>query len=96
MKKLLLGSVLISLLITVQFPVFAQDKWTIERQGQDVEVHPQYDYDYSKRYRGTIDADGNVQLHNYETGDVFRGHIDSDGSLYMRDSKGNRVKVSPR
>lgn len=96
MKKLLFWSVLISVLISVTFPVFAQDKWTIERQGRDVEIRPQYDYDYSKRYKGTMDADGTVRLRNPQTGDVFRAHIDSDGYWHIRDSEGNAVRVNPR
>jgi hypothetical protein len=96
MKTLLLGSVLIFALISVPFPVFAQEKWTVEREGRDVEMRPQYDYDYSKRYRGTMDADGTVRLRNPQTGDVYRGRINSDGSWYIRDSEGNAVKVSPR
>lgn len=96
MKKLLLGSVLIAVLIAIQFPVFAQDKWIIEREGEDVKMRPQYDYDYSKRYKGTIDDDGTVRLRNPQTGDVLRGNIDNDGYGYIRDSEGNRVRVRPR
>jgi hypothetical protein len=83
-------------LIAVPFPVFAQDKWIIEREGEDVKMRPQYDYDYSKRYKGTIDDDGTVRLRNPQTGDVLRGNIDSDGYGHIRDSEGNRVRVRPR
>ncbi len=92
MKKLLLGF----LLIAVQLPVLAQDKMIIERDGDELKMRPQYDYDYSKRYKGTIDDDGSVRLRNPQTGDVLRGNIDSDGSGYLRDSEGNRIRVRPR
>jgi hypothetical protein len=96
MKNLLLGTLVIAVLIGVQLPVFAQDKMIIEREGDDLTMRPQYDYDCSKRYTGTIDDDGSVRLRNPQTGDVLRGDIDSDGYGYLRDSEGDRVRVRPR
>ena len=92
MRNLLLGAVLIALHV----PAVAQDKWLIEQDGGDVKMRPQYDYDYSKQYKGSIDDDGSVRLRNPQSGEVLRGNIDSDGYGYLRDSEGNRVRVRPR
>lgn len=92
MKKILIGA----LLIAVQYPAIAQDKWIINRDGEEVKMRPQYDYDYSKQYKGNIDEDGSVRLRNQQTGEVLRGQIDSDGNGYLRDANGNRVRVRPR
>lgn len=92
MKNLLLGL----FLITTQVPAHAQDRWIIEREGDEVKMRPQFGSDFSKRYKGTIDDDGSIRLRNQQTGDVLRGNVDSDGYGYIRDSQGNRVRIRPR
>jgi len=92
MKKLF--AVLIILLIIA--PAFAEERWIIEGSGDDIRMRPQYDYDYSRRYKGEIDDDGYIRLRNPHTGDILRGYIDEDGYGRLRDSKGNTWRVRPR
>lgn len=82
-------------LITLSPNTFAE-KWTIDGYGDDVKMRPKYDYDYSKRYKGSIDDDGYTRLRNRSTGDTLRGYIDEDGYGSLRDSDGNRIRVRPR
>lgn len=91
MKKLF--AVVIFILVTA--PAFAGEKWIIEGSGDDVRARPQYDYDYSHRYKGEIEHDGYTRLRNPYTGDTLRGYIDRDGYGYLRDSEGNRSRVRP-
>ena len=92
MKKLFAGVII--LLITSS--AFAGERWIIEGSGDDVRMRPQYDYDYSRRYRGEIEDDGYTRLRNPYTGDTLRGYIDQDGYGRLRDSKGNTLRVRPR
>jgi hypothetical protein len=35
------------------------EKWVIDQDGDDIRMRPKYDYDYSRRYKGSID-DGSL------------------------------------
>jgi hypothetical protein len=83
---------LISLLFTLS--VFA-DEWTIQRDGDDIEMRQKYDSDYSNRYKGSRDDDGYTTLRNRSSGERLRGYIDDDGYGSLRDSDGNRIRVRP-
>ena len=97
MKGLLFAAVILlfSLLFSAA-KIAAEDRWTIDGTGDDVRMKPQYDYDFSKRYRGSIDDDGYTRLRNPSTGDTIRGYIDEDGYGRLRDSEGNSWRVRPR
>ena len=84
-----------TILMALSSNVFAE-KWKIEGYGDDEEMRPKYDYDYSRRYKGSIDDDGYTRLRNRSTGDRLRGYIDEDGYGTLRDSDGNRIRVRPR
>lgn len=77
-------------------PVVADEQWAIEGYGDDVQMKPKYDYDYSRRYKGYMDEDGYTRLRNPYTGDTVRGYIDDDGYGRLRDSDGNTWRVRPR
>lgn len=72
------------------------EKWTIDGYDDDVEMRPKYDYDYSRRYKGSIDDDDYTRLRNRSSGDRLRGYIDEDGYGTLRDSDSNRIRVRPR
>lgn len=75
---------------------FAQtDTWRIYRNGEDIQMKRQYDYDPSNRYRGYIENDGYTRMRNYD-GDTLKGYIDSDGYGKLRDDQGNTYRVRPR
>ncbi|KJR40801.1 hypothetical protein MCHI_003302 [Candidatus Magnetoovum chiemensis] len=75
--------------------VFAWD-WEIKSDGTSngVEMKRKYDYDYSNKYRGTIDNDGYVRMRNYN-GSNLRGYIENDGYGKLRDYNGNTWSVKP-
>jgi len=91
MKKFF--TTLIIILITAS--AFAGERWIIEGLGNDVRMRPQYDYDYSRMYKGEIEDDGYIRLRNPYTGDTLRGYIDEDGYGHLRDSEGNIWRVRP-
>ena len=76
-------------------PVMAE-QWIIEGSGDDVQMRPRYDYDYSRRYKGEIEDDGYNRLRNPYTGERLRGYIEDDGYGYLGDSEGNRYQVRAR
>jgi len=61
---------------------------------RDITVKQKYNYDYDKKFKGTIDSDGDVRLRN-NNGESLRGNIDEDGYGYLRDQDGNRIRVRP-
>lgn len=62
-----------------------------ERQ---IEIRPQYDYDPSHKYRGTVNEYGHVRAKSFE-GDYLRGNIDDFGYGRLRDDEGNTYRVRP-
>jgi len=79
----------ISLVVTTTAAV-AWDRWDIESTGgNEAEMKPRYNYDYSQRYRGEIESDGYTRMRNPYSGDRLRGYIDDDGFGRLRDSDGN-------
>lgn len=87
---------IVAIIILITAPAFAGERWIIEGSGDDVRMRPQYDYDYSRRYKGEIEDDGYTRLRNPYTGDTARGYIDEDGYGRLRDSEGNTWRVRPR
>jgi len=90
---------LITLIFTVVFTqgLFAGDwNWELKSDGTSdgVEMKEKYDYDYSNKYRGTVDDDGYVRMRNYD-GDTVRGYIDDDGYGKLRGSDGSTWRVKP-
>jgi len=78
-------------MILMATPVTAE-QWIIEGSGDDVQMRPRYDYDYSRRYKGEIEDDGYTRLRNPYTGERLRGYIEDDGYGYLRDSEGIDIK----
>jgi hypothetical protein len=74
-------------MILMATPVTAE-QWIIEGSGDDVQMRPRYDYDYSRRYKGEIEDDGYTRLRNPYTGERLRGYIEDDGYGYLRDHQG--------
>lgn len=86
-----------ALLFAVAGSAVAWDNWNIEsRGGNEFEMRPRYDYDYTQRYRGEIESDGYTRMRNPYTGDTLRGYVEDDGYGRLRDSDGNTWKVRPR
>ena len=87
----------ILMIVCIATPVIAGSRWNldIDEDGQAT-MKPQYDYDYSKRYRGEVEDDGYTRLRNPSSGDTLRGYIDEDGYGSLRDSDGNRIRIRPR
>lgn len=71
-------------------------KWVIEGNKDDLRVRPQYDYDYTHSYKGSIDSNGDIRLRNPYTGDYLRGNIDNEGYGRIRDIDGNSYRVKPK
>jgi hypothetical protein len=93
MKKLLFVLVFVFLLFS---SAFAQtNRWTIERDGDEIRMRNRYDPDPLKRYKGTIDKDGSVRMRDYQ-GNRLRGNIDIDGYGKLRDDYGNTFRVKPK
>ncbi|RLG30592.1 hypothetical protein DRN98_07235 [Methanosarcinales archaeon] len=86
----------IAIIILISAPALAGERWIIEGSGDDVQLRPQYDYDYSRRYKGYIEDDGYIRLRNPYTGDTLRGYIDEDGYGRLRDFNGNTWRVRPK
>jgi len=76
-------------------PVFAEEKWIIERSGDELMMKPKYNYDYDRRYKGEIESDGSVRMRNPYSGETLRGYVDKDGYGKLRGSEGNVWKIRP-
>ena len=89
-------------LLTTATTAVAWDRWDVESSGRnfgggnEVEMRPRYNYDYTQRYRGDVDAGGNMQLRNPHTGNKLRGYVDDTGYGRLRDRDGNTWRVKPR
>jgi hypothetical protein len=100
MKNILILIISISILIslTTGIEVLAWEQWEIKRDGTDngVIMKKKYDYNYSNRYKGTIDDFGNIRMRKqYDYSDRVRGNVDKNGYGYMRDNQGNRYRIRP-
>lgn len=84
------------LIITILFQSTpALSKYEIKYTGNNnIEMRDKYNYDYSNKYRGSIDNGGYVRMRNYN-GEVIRGNIGSDGYGRLRDQDGNTYRVKP-
>lgn len=94
MKKI--AMLLLTMSVTLGAMPAIAASWVIDQDGDDVRMRPKNDYDYSRRYKGSIDDDGDVRLRNPYTADRLRGNIDEDGYGRLRDSDGNTYRVKPR
>lgn len=62
---------------------------------RDIEIRPQYDYNPSNKFRGTVENDGYVRARDYN-GNTLRGYVDQDGYGTLRDQNGNSHRIRPR
>ena len=83
-------------ILFIASPVFAGDRWTIDRDGDEIELKPKYGNDLSKCYKGEIESEGSVRLYNSYTGVTLSGYIDADGTGFVKAPDGNRLLIPPQ
>lgn len=73
------------------------DPYGIGRFGgtTEIEMKQEYNYDPAAKFRGTIDDDGTVRMHNWN-GERLRGTIDEDGYGKLLDENGTVYRIKPR
>ena len=92
--------IVLTFILCIFSSIASAEQWIIENDGYrygnstDITMKPQYDYNPSKRYRGTMDDDGYTRLKNSD-GNTIRGNIDEDGYGKLRDNEGNTYRVRP-
>jgi hypothetical protein len=70
------------------------EQWRIEGPRDSLRMRPLTNSDPARTYRGEIERDGTMRLHNWR-GDTLRGQIHPDGTGTLRGLDGTTYRVRP-